>query len=146
MTAKSEAHSVYVNGILYRGMPSPALVEAASTIIYSAPYINAKGTYKTRLLFSEAKRLLDLDAVRNILLQYLGPEFTRSVMNNRDGYVSKRVLQAMSLPVPSAYHLDCVLRDICKNYGISWSPDPPPRDFMFVLNIYYFNPVSFFLA
>jgi vacuolar protein sorting-associated protein IST1 len=115
-------------------MPSPALIEAASTIIYSAPYINSKGILKSRPLWCEAEPLLDLDAVRNSLAQHLGPEFTRSFMNNRDGHVPRRVLQAMSLPVPSAYHLDYVLRDICKDYGISWSPDPPPRDFVFVLN------------
>jgi hypothetical protein len=67
-------------------------------------------------------------------------------MNNRDGYVSQRVLQGMSLPVPSAYHLDYVLHDICKNLGISWSPDPPPRDFVFVLIACYFDALSSFLA
>jgi hypothetical protein len=123
-------------------MPSPILVEAVSTIIYSAPYINSRGTQNFHPLVSETERFLDLDTVRNILLQHLGPGFTRSVMNNRDGYVSQRVLQAMSLPVPSAYHLDYVLRDICKSYGISWSPDPPPRDFAFVLIACFFDALS----
>src|SRR5580765_2140576 len=67
-------------------------------------------------------------------------------MNNRDGYVSQRVLHSMSLPVPSAYHLDYVLRDISKDYGISWSPDPPPRDFMSVLDPLYFDMLSYSLS
>ena len=74
----------------------------------------------------------DLDVVRNLLLQRLGPDFTRSIMEKRNSYVSQRVLKAMSLPIPSAYHLDHTLREITENHGILWFPDPPPRDFMFV--------------
>lgn len=130
----------------YRAMPSPALIEAASTVVYTAPFVNSRGILTCQRLSCEAEPLLDLDTVRHFLLQHLGQEFARSVMNNRDGYVPKRVLQAMSLPVPSGYHLDYVLRDICKNYGISWSPDPPPRDFMLVPSICYSHAVLFFLV
>jgi len=76
------------------------------------------------------ERLSDLDILRNFLSQCLGSDFTRSAIGNRDHHVPKRVLKALSLPVPSAYQLDALLYDIAKNYSVPWAPDPP-RQFMY---------------
>ncbi|KAF9532289.1 regulator of Vps4 activity in the MVB pathway-domain-containing protein [Crepidotus variabilis] len=94
--------------------PSPALVEAASTILYASSYVNTK----------------DLDIVRNFLSQCLGPDFRRSAIGNREGYVSQRVLKALSKPVPTAFQLDYFLKELTNEHGMTWNPNPPPREFI----------------
>lgn len=53
-------------------------------------------------------------------------------MGNREGYVSQRVLKALSKPVPSAFQLDYFLKELTVEHGVTWDPDPPPREFMWV--------------
>lgn len=71
--------------------PSPVLVEAASSIIYAALQIEVKGKNSGTpasivLIFKE-----ELHAIRELLIQRLGPDFARSAISNHDNYVSPRV-------------------------------------------------------
>ncbi|KAF5330803.1 hypothetical protein D9619_005797 [Psilocybe cf. subviscida] len=88
---------------------SPVTVEAASTVIYSAPYVQTK----------------DLDAIRVSLVQRLGPDFTRSAVGNRDQHVSRRALKAITVPIPSAFQLDSYMLNVAESYNISWIPEAP---------------------
>lgn len=99
---------------------SPVLVEAASTIIYASPYIYSK----------------DLDAIRTILVDHLGPHFAHSAAGNRDHHVPSRVLEHIFTPVPSASQLDAYLRDIADGYGVVWSPGHARQDLVNILSEY----------
>ncbi|KAH9484248.1 TBC domain-containing protein [Psilocybe cubensis] len=92
--------------------PSPVMIEAISTIIYATPYVHSK----------------DLDAIRKYLIDLVGPDFARSAAGNRDHHVSKRVLKAISAPIPSAFQLDGYLEEIAMAYGVSWNPEPAPQN------------------
>ncbi|KAF9457230.1 regulator of Vps4 activity in the MVB pathway-domain-containing protein, partial [Collybia nuda] len=92
--------------------PSPGVVEAASTIIYAAPQVDSK----------------DLNDVRNLLVQRLGPDFSRSASGNHNNHVSLRVLQAISAPPPSAAALDVYLEEIARMFNVKWSPEPRRYD------------------
>ncbi|KAH9952151.1 regulator of Vps4 activity in the MVB pathway-domain-containing protein [Amylocystis lapponica] len=91
---------------------SPVVIEAASTIVYAAPQLDYK----------------ELQVVRDVLVQRLGPDFVRSVTGNRDEYVSLRVLRALSAPPPSASRLDQYLYNIARANGVNWVPDLPPHE------------------
>ncbi|KAK7467040.1 hypothetical protein VKT23_004102 [Stygiomarasmius scandens] len=73
-------------------------------------------------------RAAELLVVRDLLCQKLGPDFARSVYNNRDGYVSPRVLKALSVTTPTAAQLDAYLSQIAKAYGVTWVPEPRRQD------------------
>lgn len=88
--------------------PSPTIVEAASSIIYAAPYVRSK----------------DLDMVRSILIQHFGPDFARSATGNRDNHVSSRIVRATSATLPSASLLNQYLKSVAQNYGVKWTPEP----------------------
>ncbi|KZT26280.1 hypothetical protein NEOLEDRAFT_1132315 [Neolentinus lepideus HHB14362 ss-1] len=96
---------------LERSAPSPSLVEATSTVIYASPHV-------------ECKELL---LVRDVLTQELGPDFARSAMNNRDNYVSSKVVRALNMPLPSIASLDEFLSAIAKSAGVKWTPDLSPE-------------------
>ncbi|GJE95200.1 IST1 family protein [Phanerochaete sordida] len=87
--------------------PSPVVAEAASSIIYAAPHVESR----------------DLQVVRDLLVQRLGPDFTRSAVGNRDNYVATRVVRDLSSQPPSASMLDHFLRSVAKANGIHWKPD-----------------------
>ncbi len=112
--------------------PSPIMIEATSTMIYSAPYIPTKGSLFLRSS-TLADRFLDLDTVRTFLIQRLGPDFARSATGNRDSHVSQRALRAISPPIPSAAQLDAYMKDIAQSHNVVWIPDPP-RQSVLVFN------------
>ncbi|OCH95037.1 hypothetical protein OBBRIDRAFT_25471 [Obba rivulosa] len=99
--------------------PSPVVIEATSSIIFAAPHIDSR----------------DLLLVRDLLVQQLGPDFTRSAIENRDGYVSSRVVRAIYIPPPSAARLDQYMYNIAKNYNIDWVPDLPPQEKVNALSV-----------
>ncbi|CAA7271804.1 unnamed protein product [Cyclocybe aegerita] len=98
--------------------PSPVVVEAASTIIFVSPHVHSK----------------DLDMVRTHLAQNLGPDFTRSAMGNLDQHVSRRVLKALSTPIPSVFQLDGFLYNIANSYRVAWTPEPRRQDIVNTLS------------
>ncbi|THH18480.1 hypothetical protein EW146_g2513 [Bondarzewia mesenterica] len=98
--------------------PSPAVVEAASSIIFAAPQTESK----------------DLQAVRDILAHRLGADFTHSAITNRDNYVSPQVVRALSAPPASAADLDNYLMGIARSYGVPWAPNLRPDDVLDALS------------
>lgn len=121
------------------------MLEATSTIIYSAPYILTKGTEHSALSSPSPNAPLDLDTVRTHLVQALGPDFARSAIGNRDHHVSRRVLEAISAPIPSAFQLDAYMQDIAQRHGVTWTPDPP-RQSMYVSIFTFFCVVLIFVG
>ncbi|KAJ7582883.1 regulator of Vps4 activity in the MVB pathway-domain-containing protein [Mycena floridula] len=97
--------------------PSPVVVEAASSIIYSAQYVDSH----------------DLHLVRDILVQRFGPEFARSASRNHDFHVPLRILNAISRPPPSATDLDGYLTSIAKSYSVDWEPERPRQEISYIL-------------
>ncbi|KAF9483904.1 hypothetical protein BDN70DRAFT_873304 [Pholiota conissans] len=108
----------HIHELERRVPPSPIMLEATSSIIYSAPYIYTK----------------DLDTVRMYLVQALGPDFARSAIGNRDHHVSRRVLEAIAAPIPSAFQLDAYMQDIAQRHGVTWTPDPPRQSNINILS------------
>ncbi|KII88623.1 hypothetical protein PLICRDRAFT_161896 [Plicaturopsis crispa FD-325 SS-3] len=101
-----------------RTTPSPIVAEAAASIIYAAPQTESK----------------DLNIVREFLIQYLGPDFARSAIGNRDNYVSSRVLKALSAPPISAARLNDYISTVATSYGVKWTPELRPQDILNALS------------
>jgi len=97
---------------------------------------------------------IDLNIVRDILIQRLGPDFSRSAAGNQDNYVSPRVsrpisfstdpssgylqvVQILSTPPPSATNIDDYLANIAATYGVKWRPEPHPQDMFADLQIFH---------
>ncbi|KAF8654068.1 hypothetical protein AX16_003601 [Volvariella volvacea WC 439] len=98
--------------------PSPVMVEAISSVIYAAPMTDSK----------------DLNLVRDILIQRLGPDFAHAAIGNRDSHVSSKVVKALAAPPPSAAKLDTYLQDIATSYGVHWKPEPQRQDILNTLS------------
>jgi hypothetical protein len=60
---------------LEHNTPSPAVIEAAASIIFASPRVDSQ----------------DLQVVRELLVNRLGPDFARASVGNRDRCVSDRV-------------------------------------------------------
>ncbi|OSD08684.1 hypothetical protein PYCCODRAFT_1356642 [Trametes coccinea BRFM310] len=101
----------HLNELERSDMPSPIVIEAASSIIYAGQSVESK----------------DLHQVREFLMQALSPEFTRSALENRDNYVSPKVLRAVAAPPPTAVELDMYLYKIARAYNVHWLPDLSPQ-------------------
>jgi hypothetical protein len=69
------------------------------------------------------------------LVQALGPDFARSAIGNRDQHVSRRVLDAIAAPIPSASQLDAYMQDIAQRHGVMWTPDPPRQSMSVCSNL-----------
>ncbi|KIK59802.1 hypothetical protein GYMLUDRAFT_1003603 [Collybiopsis luxurians FD-317 M1] len=91
---------------------NPAVIEAVSSIIFASPRVESK----------------ELQVVRELLVQRLGPDFTRASVGNKDQLVSDRIVNNLSAPPPNAVQLDAYLRNIATAYGVEWHPDPPRQD------------------
>ncbi|KAF5391263.1 hypothetical protein D9757_001983 [Collybiopsis confluens] len=98
--------------------PSPAVIEAASSIIFAAPRVESK----------------DLQIVRELLVQRLGPDFARASIGNKDKCVSDRIVKNLSAPPPNAAQLDAYLLNIAQTYGLQWQPDPRRQDIVGALS------------
>ncbi|KAI0673046.1 regulator of Vps4 activity in the MVB pathway-domain-containing protein [Trametes maxima] len=101
----------HLNELERSDAPSPIVIEAASSIIYAGPKIDLK----------------DLHQVREFLLHALSPDFARSALENRDNYVSPKVLRAIAAPPPSAVELDMYLYKTAHAFGVQWLPDLSPQ-------------------
>ncbi|EMD38438.1 hypothetical protein CERSUDRAFT_113595 [Gelatoporia subvermispora B] len=99
--------------------PSPVVIEATSSIIYAAPNVDSR----------------ELLLVKDLLMQQLGPDFARSASENRDGYVSARVVRILSALPPSASRLDQYMYNIAKNYNVDWVPDLPAPEKINALSV-----------
>ncbi|KAI0062331.1 hypothetical protein BV25DRAFT_672799 [Artomyces pyxidatus] len=105
-------------GELEGKVPSPAAVEAASTIIYAAPHID----------------LRDLQSTRDLLGFRLGPAFLHSASTNQDQHVAPQVSRALTAPPASAAALDDYLSNIARSYGVQWEPELRPDDVLVALS------------
>lgn len=76
----------------------------------------------------ETEVVPDLVAVRDLLAGTLGPEFLHAASTNRDQWVSKQVIHALSAPPPSAAELDAYLTNIAKTHGVQWEPELRSED------------------
>ncbi|KAJ4495657.1 regulator of Vps4 activity in the MVB pathway-domain-containing protein [Lentinula lateritia] len=92
--------------------PSPAVIEAASSIIYASPRIDSR----------------DLQVVRELLVNRMGSDFARASVGNRDRCVSDRIVRDLTAPPPNATQIDAYLSNIAKAYGVQWQPDPRRQD------------------
>ncbi|KIY68595.1 hypothetical protein CYLTODRAFT_374069 [Cylindrobasidium torrendii FP15055 ss-10] len=92
--------------------PTPVILEAASTIIFSTANASIKELYPAR----------------DLLTQRLGEDFAASAVKNYDRYVSQRAIAALSPSQPSADDLDVYLLRIAKSYNVPWMPDPRRHD------------------
>ncbi|KAI8998478.1 regulator of Vps4 activity in the MVB pathway-domain-containing protein [Trametes punicea] len=101
----------HLNELERSDLPSPIVIEAASSIIYAGLSVESK----------------DLHQVREFLMHALNPEFTRSALENRDNYVSPKVLRAVASPPPSAAELDLFLYRVARTYNVHWLPDLSPQ-------------------
>ncbi|KAJ3854667.1 regulator of Vps4 activity in the MVB pathway-domain-containing protein [Lentinula lateritia] len=92
--------------------PSPAVIEAASSIIYASPRVDSR----------------DLQVVRELLVNRMGSDFARASVGNRDRCVSDRIVRDLTAPPPNATQIDAYLSNIAKAYGVQWQPDPRRQD------------------
>ncbi|GLB35059.1 putative regulator of Vps4 activity in the MVB pathway [Lyophyllum shimeji] len=90
------------------GPPTPIIIEAASTLIFSAPHVDSK----------------DLAAVSDLLTKRLGSDFAHSARGNYDNPVAPLIVRAVTAPPPSVETLDAKLEKIAKDCGVQWSPEP----------------------
>ncbi|KAG6814300.1 hypothetical protein H0H92_013425 [Tricholoma furcatifolium] len=93
---------------------TPVVVEAASTIIYTAPHVGLK----------------DLEIVGSLLAQHLGPHFAHSAVNNQDGHVAPIAIRTLTALPPSARDLDVALQKVASDYGVDWTPEPLRQDIL----------------
>ncbi|KAH9966607.1 regulator of Vps4 activity in the MVB pathway-domain-containing protein [Russula dissimulans] len=100
------------------GNLSPAVVEAASTVIFAAPHVESK----------------DLLSCRDLLGVRLGPHFFQTASMNRDQCVSPRVVQALSAPPVSAADMHAYLASIARSYNVQWTPEYRPSDVLGALS------------
>ncbi|KAH7914974.1 regulator of Vps4 activity in the MVB pathway-domain-containing protein [Hygrophoropsis aurantiaca] len=89
-------------------------VEAASNIVFAAPHMESR----------------ELNVVREMLIQRMGPEFARITSDPHNTLVSPKIIQMVSIPLPSVARINDCLYDIAKAYGIRWSPEPRREDIL----------------
>ncbi|THH29641.1 hypothetical protein EUX98_g4555 [Antrodiella citrinella] len=92
--------------------PGPLILEATSTIIYAASRTDSR----------------DVHTIRDLLVARLGSDFARSSVENRDNYVSHRVVQILGAPAPSAAWLNQYLYNIAKAHSVDWHPGLQPHE------------------
>ncbi|KAF9448344.1 hypothetical protein P691DRAFT_729792 [Macrolepiota fuliginosa MF-IS2] len=95
-----------------KSSPSPAVLEASSSVIFAAP----------------RTQIRDLGIVSDLISNRLGPEFSRSAKDSKGSYVSPGVLRAISRPTPTAVQLDAYLERVAGSYGVSWTAGPQRQD------------------
>ncbi|ESK96876.1 duf292 domain-containing protein [Moniliophthora roreri MCA 2997] len=100
------------------GQSNPAVIEAASTIIYAAPHVDCT----------------ELHSVRDFLVQTLGADFARSAEYNRKNHVSGRVTRALGNMPTTVGQLDDYLVKIAKSHRVDWVPEPQRQERLNVLS------------
>ncbi|KAL4250380.1 IST1 family protein, partial [Pleurotus pulmonarius] len=92
--------------------PDPGVSEGVCNIIHAAPRTELKGNR----CFAIARVL------REILMHKYGREFSIAVMENRDGRVSDRVINKLTVTPPSLELVDAYMTEIAKAYSVDWAP------------------------
>lgn len=82
----------------------PGLEEAVKSIMYAAPRIEVK----------------ELQAVRQILAEKYGKDFTLAGTDNTDGKVAPKVLKKLSIAPPPEALVNGYLEEIASTYGVDW--------------------------
>ncbi|KAI9510225.1 regulator of Vps4 activity in the MVB pathway-domain-containing protein [Russula earlei] len=103
---------------LESGNLSPAVLEAASTIVFAAPHVDSK----------------DLLACRDFLGVRLGPHFLQTAETNKDRCVPARVVKALSAPPVSTATMQAYLASIAFSYNVQWTPEHRPSDVLGALS------------
>ncbi|KAF4604737.1 hypothetical protein EYR40_003515 [Pleurotus pulmonarius] len=86
--------------------PDPGVSEGVCNIIHAAPRTELK----------------ELHVLREILMHKYGREFSIAVMENRDGRVSDRVINKLTVTPPSLELVDAYMTEIAKAYSVDWAP------------------------
>ncbi|KAJ8701980.1 Vacuolar protein sorting-associated protein ist1 [Pleurotus ostreatus] len=86
--------------------PDPGVSEGVCNIIHAAPRTELK----------------ELHVLREILMHKYGREFSIAVMENRDGRVSDRVINKLTVAPPSLELVDAYMTEIAKAYSVDWAP------------------------
>lgn len=91
--------------------PDPGVSEGVCNIIHAAPRTELK----------------ELHVLREILMHKYGREFSIAVMENRDGRVSDRVINKLTVAPPSLELVDAYMTEIAKAYSVDWAPPNSPK-------------------
>ncbi|OQO11454.1 hypothetical protein B0A48_03181 [Cryoendolithus antarcticus] len=94
-------------GLLESKECDPGLEEAVKSLIYAAPKVEG---------------VKELTTVRQLLAEKYRKEFTLEAVENRDGKVSKRVLDRTKVEPPAKELVEAYLGAIAEAYGIDWPP------------------------
>ncbi|KAF9490748.1 DUF292-domain-containing protein [Pleurotus eryngii] len=86
--------------------PDPGVSEGVCNIIHAAPRTELK----------------ELHVLREILMHKYGRDFSIAVMENRDGRVSDRVINKLTVAPPSLQLVDAYMTEIAKAYSVDWAP------------------------
>lgn len=92
-------------GLLEAKECDPGLEEAVKSIIYAAPRIEG---------------VKELGAVRQLLGEKYGKDFTLAAMENTDDKVSRRVTDRLRIQPPEEKLVEAYLSTIAEAYGIDW--------------------------
>lgn len=94
-------------GLLEQKECDPGLEEAVKSIMYAAPKVEG---------------VKELTAVRQLLAEKYGKEFTLEAMENKDEKVSKRVADRLRVEPPPKELVEAYLSTIADAYGVDWPP------------------------
>ncbi|KXT07939.1 hypothetical protein AC579_6060 [Pseudocercospora musae] len=94
-------------GLLETKDVDPGLEEAVQSIIYSAPKIDG---------------VKELSAVRQLLAEKFGKDFTLEAVENKGGKVPERVLKKLEVKPPAKELVEAYLEAIAEAYGVDYPP------------------------
>lgn len=93
-------------GLLESKECDPGLSEAVHSLVYAAPRTEIK----------------ELHAVRHLLADKFGKEFTLAAIENPEGKVSVRVLERLKVEPPRQELVEAYLSTIAEAYGVEYPP------------------------
>ncbi|KAF7436310.1 hypothetical protein PC9H_003139 [Pleurotus ostreatus] len=110
--------------------PDPGVSEGVCNIIHAAPRTELKGKLLfcgrdlslSGLVLTLMSISVELHVLREILMHKYGREFSIAVMENRDGRVSDRVINKLTVAPPSLELVDAYMTEIAKAYSVDWAP------------------------
>lgn len=96
-------------GMMEGPICDPGLEEPVKSIIYAAPRTEVK----------------ELQAVRSLLGEKYGKEFTLAATENSDKMVAEKVLKKLRVEPPPEALVNGYLEEIARTYGVDWPKKPP---------------------